>query len=447
MVVQREILFGLLGHAGRAVIDDDGHLALAPGLPLMDKSEQVMIQRLLRLGDCYRSINQFVTAKQVARKEGDSRACGNSYMTAFALGLDKCLQPYRARVLDLEQQLLRAPDLSLTALQVGFGDFDLVLPALARLLETIQSRHLHGSALHDFLHHEATCCAQPLRRVLHVLLHHTQSVLRSQLAAWLLHGEILPSDEEFFIARSPPRPRDLELSTIANHQGHGSEDSVGWNTFQVIVSRKPSAFPMRVADRILFIGKAVRVLRASQYGSTHDQKMQARLPKVSHSKCGSLASTSASSAGILQTNSHSQNQRPSWSEIDRDRTALEIAQEMLGAAEIELERAAVAELHAEAECHGAFSRLIRQSRKSSRHAPECDGEHQSDRGRLSSNDTMVIPTSASDAMRSQLEAMSDELRSLPTCDGSLQLGPLERFISKLHHRATTSLWHHLTVEW
>ena len=60
-------------------------------------------------------------------------------LLAFAEGLEEALQPYRARVLEVEQQLERTPDLSLAALQLGFAEWELALPALCQLLDVVQA--------------------------------------------------------------------------------------------------------------------------------------------------------------------------------------------------------------------------------------------------------------------------------------------------------------------
>jgi hypothetical protein len=134
---------------------------------------------------------------------------------------------------------------------------------------------------------------------LRVLVRHAQRVLRSQLAAWLLHGELLPGDGDFFIERAKPPAAHAHSAAAAaageagaaaaaaanclersnasgaspgagaaaagtSNAATDDDGAVGWSAFEVDVARKPASLPMRVAERILFIGKAVRVLRASE---------------------------------------------------------------------------------------------------------------------------------------------------------------------------------------
>ena len=205
MVLQKEILYAMLGHTGKVVVETKAEggqefgtaFALASGLPLVDESERELVARLLSLGHCYRELEEFVGAQlfgeddelarrtnHVSSSNGGSSSShvaaggsGGPYFLAFALGIEECLQPYRARVLHLEQRLIRQPDLSLPQLQLGFGDFEFTLPALRRLLRQVRKAELRGVALLDHLNETASGCVHSLRDALRLLLRtHTARV-------------------------------------------------------------------------------------------------------------------------------------------------------------------------------------------------------------------------------------------------------------------------------
>ena len=171
MVLQKELLYALLGHTGQVIVDSPDGFSLAKGVPLIDASERALISRLLVLGHCYRELEEFVNTQLFYGSE--SGEFPSPYFLALALGLDECLQPYRARVLELEQTLLRSPDLSLPSMQLGFGDFELTLPALRRLIAGVQQANLRGVALLDHLSLEGSVslalARQPQRRLLALL--------------------------------------------------------------------------------------------------------------------------------------------------------------------------------------------------------------------------------------------------------------------------------------
>lgn len=544
MVLQREVLYSLLGYTGRVVVEvAPGQFELAAGLPLVDASEYALVRRLLVLGGCYCVLDAFVSSQLVSCDGGEdgagrhgTRRSRGAYVVAFAHGLDECLQPYRARVLDLEQQLLRSPALSLAALQLGFGEFELTMPALRRLLEAVEHRQLRGVALLDFLHDEVASCTHSLRDALRVLVRHAQRVLRSQLAAWLLHGELLPGDGDFFIERAKPPAAHAQsaaaaaageagaaAATAANccersnasgaSAGAGAaaagtlsaatddDGTVGWSAFEVVMARKPASFPLRVAERILFIGKAVRVLRASEQkqadaarlalvardakrltaaevdelapplsptsptslltarlGATSPARLTLRsplpqLPSVPSPRSPALQTEAAAAAGV--------------GAVASARATLAAAEASLEAAELRQQQAAVAEVHAEAEGLAALRALSRGRRREymggavdEGESPPLEGDVEEAEqpahvdGRPARIGSAVLGSAhglpkgsrASALMRRELEAAAHALRRLPTSDGLVQLAPLEALLARLHRVATSSLWRHLTIE-
>ena len=132
-----ELLYSMLGYTGKIIVKRDGEFALANGLPLIDSSERALIQKLLVTGQCYSEVERFCTEVLLGDDEANDTVQG-AFLTAFALGLETCLEPYRSRVLELEQRLLRSIDLSLPALQQGFGEFELMLSALRQLVLTVK---------------------------------------------------------------------------------------------------------------------------------------------------------------------------------------------------------------------------------------------------------------------------------------------------------------------
>ena len=476
MVVQKEILYALLGHTGQVIVATEDGFELAKGLPLVDASERALLSRLLALGSSYRELEAFVGAQLFGEGEGGVRdkptaQSGGPYLLALALGLEECLQPYRARVLSLEQSLLRTPDLSLPALQLGFGDFELTLPALRRLLAAIQHSDIRGVALLDHLHASAAGCVHSLRASLRVLLRHTQRVLRSQLAAWLLHGELLPGDGDFFIERSTRR-RDAEeaeegsvaasiscASTITSRAsasyGAGGDDAPdgtsdvlggGWFAYDIAVARKPAFLPMRVAERILFIGKAVRVLRASEVQRESGQATRQEQPTPAFDRGGDRDAATLASPAARAAFPRAAGGAPlggsASAGVDVARAAVAEAEGSLEAASLALETAAVRELAAERSARKVLASLATPRGEAAL------AEAREGFGGLDLSEAAAAESSVSAAveMRRSLHSFGDELRALPVADGSLMLQPLERLLDSMHRTASRLLWRHLTQE-
>ena len=169
-MLQLELCYALLGFTGKVFVAHADRYDLAEGLQLLDESERAHIRRILRLGFLYGQLEAFITAQLFGLGRGPAASdCDalsgvsgvsaelavlglglatdgaaaltppSAYLLAFAEGLEEALQPYRARVLEVEQQLERTPDLSLAALQLGFAEWELALPALCQLLDVVQA--------------------------------------------------------------------------------------------------------------------------------------------------------------------------------------------------------------------------------------------------------------------------------------------------------------------
>ena len=507
MVLQKELLYALLGYTGQVIVDSPDGFSLAKGVPLIDASERALISRLLVLGHCYRELEEFVNTQLFYGCE--SGEFPSPYFLALALGLDECLQPYRARVLELEQTLLRSPDLSLPSMQLGFGDFELTLPALRRLIAGVQQANLRGVALLDHLHTAAGGCVYSLRAHLAALLRHTQRVLRSQLAAWLLHGELLPGDGEFFIERRAASATDGEskgADAEAPSWRVGSARAIdnvlrgGWFAFDIAVARKPAFLPMRVAERILFIGKAVRVLRAAEQrdgdvaqrpttphttaprATWHeDDAAGARHHALAHDGLASPryfaarealgTSPGRSPKSVASPSSASPSPRHQQHDayaagvgravvgagVGGARASLAEAERAVEAAELVQEHAAVKELEAESTARSLLSALAMTTpdKDGGRDGRQGDGGGRSGQANADDDDNArdgdtaasgATTVSAAHEMRLALHGFSDELRALPMLDGSLQLAPFERLLGQMQRTSSRLLWRHLTRE-
>lgn len=517
MVLQKEIIYALLGHTGRVVTDDGNAFHLAKSLPLVDESERHLLNRLLVLGHCYHELEGFLSlflfedSSAGVRGEGTVSHESGPYVLAFALGLEECLQPYRAHVLALEQSLLRQPDLSLPAMQLGFGDFELTLPALRRLVTTVQDSNIRGVALLDYLHASAASCVHSMRAALRVLLRHTQRVLRSQMAAWLLHGELLPGDGDFFIQHVGAEAGDSDGSVIADVAAAvtataGSAASAasdagadatnlgdeggGWFAYDIAVENKPAALPMRVAERVLFVGKAVRVLRASELRRRHAKQYEPLAATAAHLQSAAVAGVAGGVTGVawdglledtpvgtprrggaLATPMHA-GQRPALASplsgsatprgvtprgatprgarahpligggLEGAREALVTASASLEAAELAQEQAAIREVEVEAAGRSLLASILAAGDGTAAVATGAAAEEAAALAPLAEG----AASGAAAEMHEALHQYGKELRGLPMTDGSLELPPLERLLARMHRTSSALLWRHLTLE-
>ncbi|XVE73341.1 hypothetical protein DITRI_Ditri11bG0109900 [Diplodiscus trichospermus] len=296
-----ELLLALVGYTGDLIIDEREHnkslgIQLSPEAPISDQrsfklasdisfidpSERDLIERLITLGFYYRELDRFATKSRNLSWIGSAdvspleRASELSnpktekpsiYRRAIANGLVEILSVYRSAVLQIEQKLLSETMPILATVTQGLNKFFVILPPLYELILEIERDDIRGGQLLNLLHKRCHCGVPELQACIQRLLWHGHQVLYNQLASWMVYGILQDQHGEFFIRRQ--ENRDVEYSssiqdTSAKLARLSTDDTslTDWHLgFHIFLDMLPEHIHMRVAESILFAGKAIRVLR------------------------------------------------------------------------------------------------------------------------------------------------------------------------------------------
>ncbi|GJM94648.1 hypothetical protein PR202_ga11312 [Eleusine coracana subsp. coracana] len=256
-----ELLLALLGFTGDFVLDasparrrtapidaaagagggaEDGNgvvgpaFRLAPDLTFLQPSE--------------RSLN----ANADKTRKGNVKK-GSVYRRAIANGITEILSVYRSAVLQIEQNLLSDPLPILATVTHGLNKFEVLLPPLYELVMEIEQKDIKGGQLLNLLHKRYHCGVPEL-----------QSCIQRQ-------------DDRDGENESPRRDApDKFMQKLAK-----DTTLTSWHTgFHVSLDMLPEYIHMRVAESILFAGKAIRVLQNPSPGA----KLQESFNQSQHSK-------------------------------------------------------------------------------------------------------------------------------------------------------------------
>jgi len=322
-----ELLLALLGFTGDFVLDNSSSSSarrrsapaeaggagdadagpafrLAPDLTFLQPSERSAIERLISLGFYYRELNRFATESRdlswiqssvdVSSPNADITLKGkvrkgSAYRRAIANGIAEILSVYRSAVLQVEQNLLSDPLPILATVTHGLNKFEVLLPPLYELVMEIEQKDIKGGQLLNLLHKRCHCGVPELQSCIQRLLWHGHQVMFNQLTSWMVYGILQDQYHEFFIRRQVDRDEDNESaqSDVADKfaQKLAKDTSLtSWHSgFHVSLDMLPEYIHMRVAESILFAGKAIRVLRNPSPGATlHEPTNQSQILKGSH---------------------------------------------------------------------------------------------------------------------------------------------------------------------
>uniref|UniRef100_A0A452ERL5 Gamma-tubulin complex component n=1 Tax=Capra hircus TaxID=9925 RepID=A0A452ERL5_CAPHI len=255
-------------------------LQVSQDFPFLHPSETSVLNRLCRLGTDYIRFTEFIEQYTGHVQQQDhhpsQQGQGGShgiYLRAFCTGLDSVLQPYRQALLDLEQEVRR---------DVGShtsGAFQLLFPSVMVVVEQIKSQKVHGCQVLETVYKHSCGGLPPVRSALERILAVCHGVMYKQLSAWMLHGLLLDQHEEFFIKQGPSSgnvsaqpeedEEDLGIGGLTGKQLRELQDlrlieeenmlAPSLKQFSLRVEILPSYIPVRVAEKILFVGESVQM--------------------------------------------------------------------------------------------------------------------------------------------------------------------------------------------
>ncbi|KAJ8749569.1 hypothetical protein K2173_026218 [Erythroxylum novogranatense] len=298
----QELLLALLGYTGDLIIDEREHQSclgvnlspdapisdersfkLAPDISFLEPSDRDLIERIVTLGFYYRELDRFAaksrnlswirSANETAASpltrivELSNKRSSSVYRRAIANGIIEILSVYRSAVLQIEQKLLSDTLPILNTLTQGLNKFFVLLPPLYELVLEIERDDIRGGQLLNLLHKRCHCGVPELQTSIQRLLWHGHQVMYNQLASWMVYGILQDQHGEFFIRNQ--EDQDLEHgSSRTDITGKltrlVTEDTslTDWHLgFHISLDMLPEYVHMRVAESILFAGKAIRVLR------------------------------------------------------------------------------------------------------------------------------------------------------------------------------------------
>jgi len=175
------------------------------------------------------------------------------YIKAFQASLSKILDLYQKEILSLEQITLDKADncLPLSHLQSIALKWEIIFGALLPLTESTkenEDQNFHGCSLLSLLYKSYISCGIPSVAST-LIFFHCNKVLYDQVTAWLVHGLLIDKQKEFFIQKGNS---NTEIKT----------KSIGWDAeHSIAISLLPCFISTQLAEKILFVGKAVRLLQ------------------------------------------------------------------------------------------------------------------------------------------------------------------------------------------
>jgi len=296
--MQHEVIVSLLGHTGDVIVNTGkGGFAVAEDIPFLARSDKTLINKIVKVGYQYSFIHGF--AESVTEFDDfnsrqhvttstptDGRTPTSNlgvYIRALGVSLASTLADYRNVIMQEERAFMADRTRPLAQLMHSLRKYELLFPALCATITQIESGGIRGAALCNCLYRASITGFPEVKECFEKLLFSLHQVMYNQILAWILHGTLVDQHGEFFIAQSQLTiSSDLDARQLLHQRiGSGQSGHLGrqfgkqtsgrdalrhefdWRSrYHINYDMLPNTYiPVGVAETLLFIGKAVQVLK------------------------------------------------------------------------------------------------------------------------------------------------------------------------------------------
>lgn len=272
-----DILLALGGHPGDLIyLKNNTFFLVSQTLPHLQEIECQEIENIVQVGARYLQLKQFIeklsmntyASNQIWNSNNVLNQSMNSpspfpnsnqpslYRKAIANGIEGISNSYLQHLTKIEQRCLRNPIMSLAYLKSELKDYDLIFQHLLNFCQCIEEKNMRGNELLDELEDRSRTGVNIVKMVFEKLSELCYDVLLSNIMSWMIYGHINTSFDEFFIES------DANIfGTI--RRVHQKQSLRAWNTqYTVKHEMLPQRISLKMAEKILFIGKAINILQA-----------------------------------------------------------------------------------------------------------------------------------------------------------------------------------------
>jgi hypothetical protein len=280
-----DILFCLLGYTGGVFIDSQNSFTINETITCISQSEKEILKRIGQIGFKYKILKDFVndfnelftqnlmkTNTLYNEKEkidtglnDDSKLSTSAYLSPICYSIQEFLKDYERDIQELESQFYNNLNLTGSEIISKLDHYVAKFDKIYLFLQYICQNNLMGGELLNFLYENTINGDPQVRRIFKQLFINTNKMLINYITNWIINGTL--SNEEFFILSANNyliKENTNVLNNLYNTTSNIFELKT-WNTnFYIEYLNIPIYLPHNLAEDILFVGKAMKVLSSNK---------------------------------------------------------------------------------------------------------------------------------------------------------------------------------------
>jgi len=280
-----DIFFCLLGYTGGSFIDTGNSFKINETITCITDSEKELLKKIIDIGYNYKIIKDFIKnfndllnrkmmsggslftdMNNMEEPEGLLATFNNTsvFLGPICLAIEEILKQYESEVFQLESKYFK--DLHLTGSEIisKLEMFSLKFQKIYQFLQFVIEKNLKGGDFLNFLHASTITGDPEMKKLFKSFFIQANKILINFITIWIINGVI--STNEFFIITVNNfivKEETIKNTVAIDYQYKNELES--WNAdYYIEYSNIPSYFPNAIAEDILFIGKAIKILNSNK---------------------------------------------------------------------------------------------------------------------------------------------------------------------------------------
>lgn len=249
-------------------------------------AERELLQRIMTIALNYHEIedfrktieNQRIFAydNHIADDNVSDEIKPGLYVKAFCNGVDTVLESYRNEIVNLEDVILKNPQLSLTFVLSSVEKYVTLFKTLKQMIQLIKSEKIHGcpliGKLQSYIDSGIDAVTEPTMKIIQSV----NTVFYKHLCNWIVYGDLFDNCNEFFICDAncadenflyPDQLKETDgikkdsYFDIDFSKKHKMKRPCEVRKFDLKKDMVPINISMETAETILFLGQIVWIIR------------------------------------------------------------------------------------------------------------------------------------------------------------------------------------------
>ncbi len=270
-----DILFSLLGITGGIIIETEQGFRVNSKITTLSQSEVDSLSNICEIGTKYKILKDFLSNYEslynsnlilnsiVSKPQKEDLS--SIYLSGVCRTISSILTSYSSHIEQLESKYYNDNSLTIADIISSISPFAVAFNKLHELLQYIYQNDLKGGAFLNFIYEKGICGDPNVKGVFKKLFINCNVILNNMISMWIINNAV--TSNEFFIVSANNfivnNANGNKSDVVAYTFGNSDLDS--WNAnFYIEKNNLPFYFPISLAEDILFVGKAIKILNSNK---------------------------------------------------------------------------------------------------------------------------------------------------------------------------------------